>query len=185
MARHTTLLATLLLAALAATASAGPRATRRLLADNVAAACQYVTVPQLCTSLAARSGATSFQALTVAAVNEALSTAEEAKATVDRIVAAPITDEKLKAKLGVCLQNFGYAVDTLQKAATDLQTGAAHSQSVSHISASVTYVGNCNDAFSENPGLVSPVADITSILKKLVSNSLGLAIGVHMQASGN
>ncbi|CAL9116797.1 unnamed protein product [Musa acuminata var. zebrina] len=175
MTRSTAQLTTLLLLAALAVASAKPRSARRSL-NEAAAACEFVTVPQLCTSLAAKSGATTVPALTVAAVNEAAATAQEAKVTVERITAAPITDAKLKANLDVCWKSYVDSLDTLQKAGSNLQTGAPHNELVSHISAAITYVGHCNDAFSQNPGLVSPVADVTSILKKLISNSLALAM---------
>ncbi|CAL9115650.1 unnamed protein product [Musa textilis] len=181
MTRSTAQLTTLLLLAALAVASAKPRSARRSL-NEATTACEFVTVPQLCTSLAAKSGATTVPALTVAAVNEATATAQEAKVTVERIIAAPITDAKLKANLDVCWKSFADSLDTLQKAGSDLQTGAPHNQLVTHISAAITYVGHCNDGFSQNPGLVSPVADVTSILKKLVSNSLALAVSLQIIA---
>ncbi|XP_065008849.1 uncharacterized protein LOC135639051 [Musa acuminata AAA Group] len=180
MTRSTAQLTTLLLLAALAVASAKPRSARRSL-NEAAAACEFVTVPQLCTSLAAKSGATTVPALTVAAVNEAAATAQEAKVTVERITAAPITDEKLKANLDVCWKSYVDSLDTLQKAGSNLQTGAPHNELVSHISAAITYVGHCNDAFSQNPGLASPVADVTSILKKLISNSLALAVSLQFR----
>ncbi|RZR76988.1 hypothetical protein BHM03_00001919 [Ensete ventricosum] len=178
MTRSTAQLTTLLFLAALAVASAKPRSARRSL-DEATAACEFVTVPQLCTSLAAKSGATTVPTLTMAAVNEAAVTAQEAKVTVERITAAPITDAKLKANLDVCWKSFSDSVDTLQNAKNDLQTSAPHNQLVTHISAAITYAGHCNDAFSQNPGLASPVADITSILKKLISNSLALAVSLH------
>lgn len=180
MTRSTAQLTTLLLLAALTVASAKPRSARRSL-NEATAACEFVTVPQFCMSLASKSGATTVPALTVAAVNEAVATAQEAKVTVERITAAPITDAKLKANLDVCWTSFVDSLDTLQKAGSDLQTGAPHNELVSHISAAITYVGHCNDVFSQNPGLVSPVADVTSILKKLISNSLALAVSLQFR----
>ncbi|WOK92579.1 hypothetical protein Cni_G01270 [Canna indica] len=172
------LAAALLLAAFAASASAAPR---RSATETMADACEYVTVPQLCTNLISKSSCTTVRELALAAIKEALHSAEEAKATVTKAVGEPVADPKLKQGLDVCDEAFANTMTSLQAAVNGMEAGKAYDQVTVNLSQAMIHVSACNDIFSENPGLVSPVADGTSILKKLVSNSLSLSVAVNVQ----
>ncbi|XP_074581539.1 uncharacterized protein LOC141838048 [Curcuma longa] len=177
--------AALLLVALAASACPGRVAAD--VAADFAAACEYVTVPQLCTNLISKSGATTLGDLTKAAIQDSLEQAEEARKTTASAMAAPNADEILKKNLGVCMDAFESAVADMQEAKQKqgeaISQGKAHTEVTGAISAALVSVGRCNDVFSANPGVVSPVADATSILKKLMSNSLSLAIAFQVKNS--
>ncbi|CAL9161552.1 putative invertase inhibitor [Musa acuminata AAA Group] len=152
---------------------------------DATASCRYVTAPQLCTSVAISSAATSAKALTVAAVTEAASTAKQVSFAVDAILAHSVTDANQRATLEVCKRSYESAVGSLEKAVEKLQSGAgSHGDIIADISAALTDAGSCRDTFSQNPGMVSPVAEEASVLKKLVSNSLALAsdLGVDTPA---
>ncbi|XP_074579287.1 uncharacterized protein LOC141835815 [Curcuma longa] len=172
----------LLLAALAGSAAA---ASPRRIATQVASACEFVTVPQLCTNLAFKSGAATLGDLTKAAIDEALSSAQSARSVTQKALAAHSGDERLQKNLAVCDEAFSNAVASLQEAkqkqVAAVSDGKKHTEVTGAISAALVHVGSCNDAFSENPGLVSPVADATSIVKKLTSNCLSLAVAFQVK----
>ncbi|XP_074560604.1 uncharacterized protein LOC141816772 [Curcuma longa] len=146
--------------------------------------CESVTVPQLCNNVISKSGATTLGELTKAAILEAASTAQSAHDTVVSVQATHSVEDQLKHNLGVCAQAFVAAAASLKEAAQKHEALGAtpqHHEATSSISQAIVEVGKCNDAFSENPGLVSPVADVTSILKKLISNSLALSVDFEVR----
>lgn len=147
--------------------------------------CESVTVPQLCTSVMVKSGATTLDELTKAAILEALNTAESAHDTVVHVTETHGSlDDQLKRNLGVCEEAFSGAAASLKEAAQkheELGATPQHHEATACISKAVVDVGRCNDVFSENPGLVSPVADVSSILKKLISNSLALSVDFEVR----
>ncbi|KAG6490430.1 hypothetical protein ZIOFF_051726 [Zingiber officinale] len=160
--------ADLLLAAIAASSCPGHVTT------DVANAGKYVTMPQLCTNLIFKSGATTLGDLTKAAIEDSLEKAEEVGKTTASTMAAPTAGEILKRNLGVCKDAFESAVvnlqETKQKKGEAISKGKAHTEVTDAISAALVSVG------SANPGVVSLVADATGILKKLMSNSLSVAV---------
>ncbi|KAJ8486246.1 hypothetical protein OPV22_018731 [Ensete ventricosum] len=148
---------------------------------DATASCRYVTEPQLCTSVAISSAATSAKALTVAAVTEAASTAKRVSADVGTILAHSVTDANQTANLQACKRSYESVVGSLEKAVEKLQSEAAsHGDIVADISAALTDASGCRDTFSQNPGMVSPVAEESSVLEKLVSNSLALALDLYV-----
>lgn len=131
--------AALLLAALAASACPGH------LAADVASACEYVTVPQLCTNLILKSGATTLGDLTEVAIEDSLEKTEEARKTTVSALAAPNAGELLKRNLAVCRDAFDSAVANLQEAkqkqGEPISDRKAHTKVTDAISAALVSVG--------------------------------------------
>ncbi|CAL9084658.1 unnamed protein product [Musa textilis] len=149
---------------------------------DATASCRHVTAPQLCTSVAISSAATSAKALTVATVTEAASTAKRVSAAVDTILAHSVTDANQRANLEVCKRSYESADGSLEKAVEKLQSGAGSlGDIVADISAALTDAGGCRETFSQNPDMVSPVAEEGSVLEKLVGNSLALALDLDVE----
>ncbi|XP_042466037.1 uncharacterized protein LOC122048548 [Zingiber officinale] len=152
--------------------------------QSLSSYCESVTVPQLCANVISKSGATTLGELTKASILEAASTAQSAHDTVSRVEETQNLDDRLKHNLGVCAEAFSGAAASLKDAAQkheELGATPQHHEATALIANAVVEVGKCNDGFSENPGLVSPVADVTSILKKLISNSLALSVDFEVR----
>lgn len=134
----------LLLAALAASAAAAAASPRRI-ATQVASACEFVTVPQLCTNLAFRSGAATLGDLTKAAIDQSLSSSQEARSVTQKALATYGSDERLKKNLATCDEAFANAVASLQEAkqkqGAAISEGKANTEVTGAISSALVYVG--------------------------------------------
>ncbi|URD99446.1 PMEI [Musa troglodytarum] len=138
---------------------------------DVTSACKKASYPDLCKSLAPSA---SVGSLTCASIDVATSKAKEAAAISAKLMNAPGTEKLVKSSLCVCRDTFSSTADSLQLAAKNLKD-AAHNDLMQNLSAAMSFTGSCADAFQDWPGLVSPVADVSDHLTKLVSNSLDLA----------
>ncbi|WOK98673.1 hypothetical protein Cni_G07385 [Canna indica] len=169
------LAAVLLLAAAAAPASEArviSRINHRYLFD-ISAACKATTNPKLCESVSAQ--ASSARALADAVIIAAAAKAKEAQALSAKLMNAPGTDKMLKQSLDICRENFESAADSLQEASGNLKVPSQHADLMDNLSAAVSFVETCNDAFVEQPGLVSPVAHMYENMRKWTSDCLDLA----------
>ncbi|XP_020571987.1 putative pectinesterase/pectinesterase inhibitor 26 [Phalaenopsis equestris] len=81
----------------------------------------------------------------------------------------------MASTLDLCAEVYAEAVDALNSAAKTLHRGGNMDDVMTGISASLTYIGTCDDAFDEDPSLFNPVTHISKNLNRLVTNSLSLA----------
>ncbi|KAG0485631.1 hypothetical protein HPP92_009710 [Vanilla planifolia] len=87
-------------------------------------------------------------------------------------------NRRMASTLDVCAEVYADAVDSLSTAVDALRAAGDMSDVMIHLSASLTDVGTCDDAFDEDPSLPNPLAKISRNLNRLVTNSLALASAV-------
>ncbi|KAG9449823.1 hypothetical protein H6P81_009788 [Aristolochia fimbriata] len=83
-----------------------------------------------------------------------------------------------KANFNVCQQLYDDAIRNLETSLKALDT-RSHFDLMINLSAVLTDYSTCDDAFTEEPGLVSPLAKINSQLNMLTKNNLALADALH------
>ncbi|XP_058077452.1 pectinesterase inhibitor-like [Magnolia sinica] len=93
---------------------------------------------------------------------------------VEQMVKDPKTPPLMMGCLKVCRESYGNALNDLQSAVKAIE---AHDSGTlnSMLSAVLTDIGTCEDAFTERPGLKSPMASQDNMLSKLASNCLAIA----------
>lgn len=102
-----------------------------------------------------------------------------ARQLVGKLAANPTSTKTMKDCLSVCLENYDSALDSLQASLRAID-GRDRGTLSSELSAVMTYVETCNDAFRESPTVKSPVSLAASHLAKIGSNCLAISQQVHL-----
>ncbi|KAK4768398.1 hypothetical protein SAY87_003539 [Trapa incisa] len=102
-----------------------------------------------------------------------------AKHQIEKVSNNPSSSKTMKDNLSVCSESYDSALDSLQ---SSLQAIAGRDRGTlsSELSAVITYIETCNDAFVERPSARSPVSTVASKLSKIGSNCLAIAQQVHL-----
>ncbi|KAK8943828.1 putative pectinesterase/pectinesterase inhibitor 26 [Platanthera guangdongensis] len=144
--------------------------------SNINPLCLAAPYPLLCAQLPPSSSTLGLAELAARAAASKISASIPA---VNRIRSRFAKNKRVASALDVCAEVYADAVSDLNSAADALRGGAGNFGDVmTYLSAGVTDVGTCDDAFDEDPSLVNPVAHISKNLNRLVTNSLTLASAV-------
>ncbi|KAK1269940.1 hypothetical protein QJS04_geneDACA005077 [Acorus gramineus] len=80
-----------------------------------------------------------------------------------------------KANINVCLENYDATLDSLRDSIKTIRSNGSHDDLMINLSAALTGITTCDDAFTETPGMASPLAQVNSVLGMLAKNCLELA----------
>ncbi|KAJ6400949.1 hypothetical protein OIU84_016384 [Salix udensis] len=103
---------------------------------------------------------------------------EEAIAVATKLNKDPSSSAVVKDSLDTCLDSFDSGVSDLEDA---LQAIFSHDigRLSTLLSATITYPDTCEEAFSEQPGLVSPLKEMNRKLTTMASINLAISASLH------
>ncbi|KAF8039716.1 hypothetical protein BT93_B2052 [Corymbia citriodora subsp. variegata] len=142
--------------------------------------CRQTDYPDLCISSASArlKGPANALSVLTAEIEACTEKTKSAAAEADRLAADPSASRSDKMALDACKENYDSALDSLSNAKEAVAARDAGTLN-SELSAVITFVGTCDDAFDETC-TASPLAGANRILQHLGSNCLAIAAQAHL-----
>ncbi|KAJ6723328.1 INVERTASE-RELATED [Salix koriyanagi] len=103
---------------------------------------------------------------------------EEATAVATKLNKDPSSSAVVKDSLDTCLDSFDSGMSDLEDALLAISSHDIGRLSTL-LSATITYPDTCEDAFSEQPGLVSPLKEMNRKLTTMASINLAISASLH------
>ncbi|KAJ6680060.1 PECTINESTERASE [Salix purpurea] len=103
---------------------------------------------------------------------------EEAIAVATKLNKDPSSSAVVKDSLDTCLDSFDSGMSDLEDALLAISSHDIGRLSTL-LSATITYPDTCEDAFSEQPGLVSPLKEMNRKLTTMASINLAISASLH------
>ncbi|KAH7516962.1 pectinesterase inhibitor [Ziziphus jujuba] len=108
-------------------------------------------------------------------IHAALNITQRAVTVMKNMLEDATASSMMSECLGVCVENYGYAVDDLKQAMKAME---AHDMGLlkSVLSSVITDIGTCDDAFAETQGLELPLQEeVVGTMHKLANNCMDIS----------